>query len=365
MRRLFQKGFAFWQRYEHHIGVGALASGFIFDLIIADRPDSIPNNILLLSYLFIAAAFIIILNLREMLRKDEQQSAEPLFLLLVLQFCFGGLASNLLVLYGRSGTLAGSALFVGLLIALIVGNEFLRSRYSLLRFNVSIYYILLLSYCVIAVPTFITHSVGTGSFLLSGLVATAVIALFLTVLFFAVFRGRDTQRLFGVSSLIVAIFLSFNLLYFLNIIPPVPLSLKDVGVYHSVLKRSSGDYLALYEKGPWWAFWQNTSSTYHVPAGGSAFCYSSVFAPTELSAPIFHTWRYWSEETKSWESRSRVSFPIAGGRDAGYRGFSVKSSLTGGKWRCDVETERGALIGRTTFTVVETPSVPELSTKTL
>lgn len=364
MRELWGKGFAFWKKYEHHIGVGALLAGFGFDVIIADRPDSLPNNILLLSYLLIAGAFIIILNLRETRIKEAQQSAEPLFLLLVLQFCFGGLASNLLILYGRSGTLAGSALFVLLLLALIVGNEFLRSRYALLRFNVSVYYVLLLSYFVIAVPTFVTHSMGTGSFLLSGVVASVFIALFLTVLFFAVFRGRDTAKLMEVSSLIVAIFLVFNLLYFLNVIPPVPLSLKDIGIYHSVLKHSSGGYVAIYEAPPWWQFWRNTSGTYTLGAGGSAFCYSSVFAPAELTAPIYHTWEVRSTSGE-WEVRSKVSFPISGGRDEGYRGFSVKSSLTPGTWRCNVETARGALIGRTTFTVVSASTTPALVTKTL
>src|SRR3990167_9028227 len=96
------KAFLFWQKYEHHLGVGALMLGFVLDLWAADRPDSIFNNILLLSYLFIAGSFIIFLNLRTRRRPND---AGPLLLLLVLQFCFGGLASNLLVLYGHSGTL--------------------------------------------------------------------------------------------------------------------------------------------------------------------------------------------------------------------------------------------------------------------
>ena len=120
--------FKWWERYEHQLGMGALAVGFLFDLIVADRPDSIGNNLLLLAYLVAAGAVIILLNRREMRRKERQHSTEPFFLLLLLQFCFGGLASNLLVLYGRSGTLAVNALFLGLLAALLFGNEFLRSK---------------------------------------------------------------------------------------------------------------------------------------------------------------------------------------------------------------------------------------------
>lgn len=357
------KLFKWWERYEHQLGLGALAVGFSFDLVIADRPDSIFNNLLLLGYLLAAGVIIILLNRRAIARLEAKHSPEPLFLLLALQFCFGGLASNLLVLYGRSGTLAVNALFLGLLVALIFGNEFLRSRYAQLRFNVGVYYVLLLTYCVIAVPVFLTHTTATWVFLLSGAISLAVIAAFLLLLSTVVFRNREPGKLFGISSLVFSIFLAFNLLYFLNIIPPVPLSLKDIGIYHSLLKRSDGNYTALYEPAPWWQFWRSTSRTYTLGAGESAFCFSSVFAPTNLSVPIFHRWEYAGPE--GWETRARVAFPIAGGRDAGYRGYSVKSALAPGAWRCDVETESGALIGRTTFEIIRSTSAPALSQRTL
>ncbi len=357
------RAFKFWQRYEHHIGLGALAAGFFFDLIIADRPDSLGNNLLLLFYLFIAGAFIIILNIH----KRRQNDVEPFFMLLILQFCFGGLASNLLVLYGRSGTLAGSAVFLAMLVALILGNEYLRNRYALLKFNVGVYYFLLLSYCIIAVPTFITHSVGVWPFILSGLVSLGVIAIFLAALFFSVFRGRDVESLQIVGGIVGLIFISFNLLYFINVIPPVPLSLKSVGVYHSVLKRADGGYVVLYEKEPWWEFYRTSASNYALESGGGgeAFCFSSVFAPTKLNAPVYHKWERYDDAAREWRTQARISFPISGGRDGGYRGYTRVSTLTPGKWRCSVETAQGQLIGRVGFTAVAPTAPPELSQKTL
>lgn len=355
--------FVLWQKYEHHLGVVAILTGFFFDIIIADRPDSIPNNILLLSYLFIAGATIVLLNIRAPRHKLVENSFEQLLLLLVLQFCFGGLASNLFVLYGKSGTLAVNALFVGLLGALILGNEFLRSRYALLRFNVGVLYLLLLSYCVIAVPTFITHSIGKWEFLLSGAVSIGIMAVFIFAVSTAVLRDRR-EELAGVVGAVGTIFVVFNLLYFLNVIPPVPLSLKDIGIYHSVLRRSDG-YLAIYEKPRRFEVWRSTAATYTLTSGEGAFCFSSVFAPADLKAPIYHRWEYYNEGTEGWETRSRVSFPISGGRSEGYRGFSAKYSLTPGKWRCSVETSAGALIGRTSVTIVESAIPPTLFQKTL
>ena len=41
---------------------------------------------------------------------------------------------------------------------------------------------------------------------------------------------------------------------------------------------------------------------------------------------------------------------IAGGRDGGYRGYSL-TTVNSGNWRVNIETERGQLIGRVKFKV--------------
>jgi hypothetical protein len=357
--------FKWWERYEHHLGVGALLVGFMFDAWMAKRPDTLSNHLLLLGYLCASAALIIVLNRREMRKLEAAHSAEPLLLLLFLQFCFGGLASNLFILYGHSGTFAGSAIFIGLLGCLVLSNEFLRNRYSQLRFNVGIYYVLLVSYLLIAVPVYLTHTIGTATFLLTVVISLGVISVFLAVLSAVVFRRKEPQKLFGVSALVVAIFMVFNVLYFLNIIPPVPLSLKDIGMYHSLLKKGDGNYTALYEQAPWWQVWRTTSEVYTLGVGESAFCFSSVFAPTNLTVPIYHRWEMYNASAKDWRTMALVAFPISGGRDAGYRGYSVKANLTPGEWRCSVETGNGSLVGRESFTVVDATTTPALSQTTL
>jgi len=371
MRNFWHRGVAFWRRYEHHLGVGALLVGFTFDIFLAKSPESVVDNILLVSYLFIAAAIIIVLNLRRRMSARSVQpgadeiSSEPLALLLILQFCFGGLASNMLVLYGKSGTLTGSALFVAMLGALVFGNEYLRSRYAQLRFNIAIYYFLLLTYCIIAAPTWIFHAIGPGIFFLSGLISLGVMAVFSILLYVVVFRGDRRRQLQQAALLVGTIFVIFNALYFFDIIPPVPLSLKNIGIYHSVLRSADGDYLVLYEPAPWYVFWRDTSATLHYEPGASAYCFSSVYAPTDLTTPIFHVWEKYDTASKSWDTVSRISYDIAGGRKAGYRGFSATAALTPGEWRCNVETASGALIGRISFTAVEGEPAQPLSTATL
>lgn len=361
-----------WDRYERPLSSISLAVGFAFDLFLAKRPDSVADNILLLSYLFIAASIIIILNLHINRRKEIEPRPAPLLLLLILQFCFGGLGSNLLVLYGHSGTFAASTLFFVVLVGMLVGNEFLRSRYAQLRFNIVVFYLLLFTYLIIAVPTFIFHSVGTLVFLASGAISLAFIALFLWFVYVLVFRGHErSAQIYEVSVLVALVFLFFNLLYFLQIIPPVPLSLKNIGIYHSLTRLPTsaggeeGIYAGVYEAAPWFEFWRDTSATYTIDGSArKASCFSSVFAPAGLSTPVVHVWAHYDQPTDKWVESSRVSFAISGGRSGGYRGYT-DATVTPGRWRCSVETQNGALIGRFTFSVVENGTSPALSTNTL
>ena len=355
----------FWQKYERRINLAALVLGFSFDIVLARRPDSALDNFLLLSYLVIAGAIIVSLNLRDR-RVVDGHPVEPLVLLLILQFCFGGLASNLLVLYGHSGTFSGSALFILLLLGMLLGNEFLLGRYSLFYFNVAVYYLLLLTYCIIAVPTFIMHSVGWLAFMISCAASVVVVVPFFLALRASIRRGRREQKLLWQARAIVGgILAAFMFFYFLNIIPPVPLSIKAIGIYHSLSKDAAGNYSAAFEQSHWWEFWRDTSGTYTRAPGSSAFCFSSVFAPAKLEAPVYHEWERLNSQTNIWESVSRIPFSIAGGRSEGYRGWSEITMLSPGEWRCNVETSSGALIGRISFTVVESSAPPALSKTTL
>jgi hypothetical protein len=360
----FKRAFEVWKKYEHWFGSAALLTGFCFDLVFANRPDSAANNILLLTYLLMAGGLIIVLNIQKTRRMLDEHPVEPIFLLTLLQFLFGNLSSNLLVLYGRSGTFAGSAIFLILLFGMLLGNEFLKTSYGQLRFNIAVYYLLVFSYLMIAVPTFIFHDIGVLVFLATGLFSLVFIGLFLSAVYRFILRGRYRKRqLLEVGVYIAGVFFAFNIFYFLNIIPPVPLSLKEVGIYHSITSTSGG-YEATYEA-PWWfAFWRGTSPTYHLGEGSTAYCFSAIFAPTGLSTPVEHEWEFYNEATRQWEVRSRFTFAISGGRAEGYRGFSSKT-VSAGKWRCNVETAGGALIGRTDFTATAVTPSKSLTSKTL
>ncbi len=330
----------------------ALIAGLVFDIFTLNRPDAFFENAVIIGYLTLSAIAVVTLQSRTVARTEYYRIA----LLGVLQFSFGNLASALLILYTRSGTLVGSAIFLSMLAALFLGNEFLKNRYARAHLRVVIWFVLLLTYAALVVPI-IVGSISVWTFLGSVAVALAIAAGLITLVQYV--TPEDVTVRFKTMKLSVgAVAIVFMFLYFIHAIPPVPLALKHIGIYHHVTREGSV-YLAEYEEPEWYAFWRDTNSTFHHRTGADAFCFSSVFAPPGLETNIRHRWEVYEAGTDSWRTVSRIPFGIAGGRDEGFRGYTQTGRLTAGTWRCNVETSRGVLIGRETFTVEETPEPVE------
>jgi hypothetical protein len=167
-------------------------------------------------------------------------------------------------------------------------------------------------------------------------------------------RMRSAWR--GIALGAAGVFASINLFYFANILPPLPLTLMKAGVFHAVTK--TGDtYEAQAEPNGWFggaglASALAAAPVLHVEPGEPLSVYSAVFAPIQLRANIVHIWRRYDNVAGRWQTEAAVSFPITGGRDGGFRGYSVKSSPRTGQWRVDIATADGRLIGRVPFSVV-------------
>jgi hypothetical protein len=84
-----------------------------------------------------------------------------------------------------------------------------------------------------------------------------------------------------------------------------------------------------------------------------------------MTTRITHRWQWWDARTKHWSTQSVVSFAISGGREQGYRGYSVKSNIRPGEWRVNIDAEDGRLIGRVGFSVASVTNPVETTTRTL
>lgn len=350
---LFSRARTFFEKHERRISTLALASGFIFDFLTLTRIDRLYDNVVLFSYLCIVTLGIFIFNYIENKGTGKRIFRNiHAFLPAVVQFAFGGLFSGISIFYLRSATISVNIIFIIVLFGLLIGNESFREKYKKLTFQLSVFYFVLYSYLIFSLPVFL-KSIGAWMFILSGLLSLIIISLILW--WFKKYLRSSFER--SKKSLYLSIggtFVLMNLLYFLNVIPPIPLSLKDMDAYHLVY-RVEDKYVALKEDRLF-----NPFDTLKIVEGSPVYVFSSVFSPTDLNVETFHNWQFFDEETDRWVSTDRIPIEIKGGRDEGYRGFTFKKNVFPGGWRVDIETKRGQLIGRETFKVQYVETVPKL-----
>jgi len=212
----------------------AFVFGFVIDNITLNRVDQLFDNFVLAFYVLLAMVSLLFMYATAAEKIGGKigyylQRYSPV----AVQYSFGGLLSGMLIFYGRSGSWSESWPYMVIILLAIYGNETVRDRTHRLIYNLAILFIGLLSYVVLVIPV-ATGKMGPWIFLGSGLLALLIMYGFVRVLRRIVPRFISIH-IKPVVFTIGTIYVSLNFLYFTNIIPPIPLSLKDVGVYHSVV----------------------------------------------------------------------------------------------------------------------------------
>jgi hypothetical protein len=328
--------------------------GFVVDFLTLNRVDEKLDNTFLALYVILSIVGMLLLYAGIAERFPAKVSAfvrdKSPFL---IQYAFGGLLSGMLIFYGRSGAFSASWPFLLAIVAVIYGNETIRNREQRLVYNLSIFFVGLFAYMVLVVPVAL-KTVGALVFVGSGLIALAVMYIFVRLLGVIIPNFIELHKRIIVF-VIGTIYAGFNFLYFLNIIPPIPLSLKEIGIYHSIVRFEDDRYRLTFEAPAWWQFYRDTDDVFHAVPGDNIYCFASVFAPTRLNTEIFHRWEYYDEGSGGWQEHGRFTYRIEGGRDEGYRGYTQIANFREGRWRCTVETERGQALGRISFVVTRAP----------
>ncbi len=338
-----------YSRYERFLPVFTFSAGFIWDSLTLTRIDSLLDNLILLGYI-VGLGVMIVVVLRRQGGSSLPRWAgrlEPHFLW-AIQFLLGGLFSSYVVFYFKSTSWSQTQYFFLLLVILLIGNEFLHHR-----LGNAVLLAILFTFCTIAFLSFflavMLANVGTRMFLAAGLISLATAFL---VFGLGLFRdpGGAMRRMKPVSISILGTYAAVTLFYFANLIPPVPIALKDAGIYHSVRRTVSG-YEARYVPSRGGLFTKNWDDPFRLQPGDAVYCYTAIFAPRGIRVPVTHVWSMY-DRSEGWIQRARVAFEIHGGREGGYRGFSMKHAVVPGVWRVEVETEEGRIIGRIDFKVV-------------
>lgn len=349
-QKKFQEVKIFSEKYRIYIVPLILVGGFLFDLATLRRVDGVYDNVVLISHLLIIGICIVLLFSKDTYlgrRMGVYQHARKIWYLML--FSFGAVFSGSIVFYSKSASLSSSWPLFLLLISLMLGVEFQKKYFQKLLLQINFYFIALFSYLIVLVPV-LRKQMGPEIFMTSGIVSLIVMSFFFLTLYLVdkqKFRFYSKKMTIGVLS----IFVVFNFLYFTNIIPPIPLSLKFSGVYHSVYRSSPASYVGLYEPTPFWNTLRKRSKVVNREDGASVFVFASIFAPINLNTKIYHQWQYYDPIEYKWVDSSRIEINITGGRSEGFRGFSFKRSLHNGKWRVLIETERGQKLGKINFKI--------------
>jgi hypothetical protein len=361
----------FYKRFEKYISPISLISGSFFTFITLKRVDAFIENFWIVMNLLLVAFGIIAITFYENRSKLKNISLEDrqkfnFYLTLIIQFAFGGLFSTFFVFYIRSSSVADSWFFLFIILILLIGNELWKKHYERLAFQVSIFFISLYLFFVFLLPV-LFHRLGADLFLASGILSLIIIILFLLFIKkFALEKFKSHHKYLRIS--IITIFVAMNVMYFTNIIPPIPLSLKEAGAYHNITKITADNgslinYKALGEPTVWQDYFR--TPIFHKEERGAVFVFSSIFSPVKFATSIVHQWQYYDEVEREWLDSSKIILPISGGREEGFRTYSLKNGVTAGLWRVKVTTVSGQVLGKINFVVENATTSPDLISKNL
>lgn len=342
--------------YDEHERVAAplaFLGGVTYDTLTITRIDRLFENAIIFLYLVLLGAAIVAYGRFErgtlrwsLMRKYDE------YIHLGIQFLMGGLLSVYTIFYFRSTTLSPSALFVVLLAGLLLANEFLVNRLLNLNLLVVLYFFVWLSFCVFFVPVMIGH-MGPWIFYGSSLIGLVPVAAILYFLYHPDWF-ENAGRLLEHTASVLALCLLIFVLYAQNLIPPIPLSLEEGGVYYNIT-RSNGSFHLTYDEPSYYEFFETSADPFYWEPGDTVYCFVSIFAPTDFETTVHHEWQRYDRGESTWVTTDEIAYEIHGGRRGGYRGYTFKKNVRPGQWRVNVKTADNRIIGRVSFEIVRKP----------
>lgn len=345
----------FRKKHESSLEIGFFVAGFVFDAWMVTHPDELAVILQQAFYLLLVAVLIhheILFGLEKWQPTGFKKKLWP-YREWALHFFLGTLLNVYSIFYIKSASLLSSLIFLLIMIGMILANELpfvKKSRHVSLK--VGLYAICLFSFLSIIFPIAFGF-IGIVPFGFSVAGTLSILFVHLRLLRKSVPEARVLfHAIFTPVILVVSI---FGLFYFLGWIPPVPLSVKEQGVYHMIEKRD-GRFILSAEKSSG-LFSRLRKEVFHAEPGDKIYFYSQIYSPARISDQIMVHW-YRENATNNWESMDKVPVTIRGGREEGFRVFTFKTNYEPGEWKVEVETSTGVEISRFYFKVVAKPPDP-------
>jgi len=350
---------AYYAKNEQRIAVLSFICGFLFDIVTVDRADHWLAIVQQVVYVG-----VILAALTQMFFEEGQPQPDPasLFVLkrwyyqyrtALVHFFLGTLLNVYTIFFFKSSSLLVSFFFLGFLVFLLWANESEHFKSRGLVFKFTLLALCAMCFAANVVPIFV-GSIGLTVFLVSMLAGCLPV---IGVVWWIrrkkpdLFPRARRQMLLPLGGVLVG----FLVFYYLRLIPPVPLSIPFIGVYHAVEKTQDG-YRLSHER-PIWRIWQHGDQEFLAQPGDRVVVFFRIFSPTRFSDQVQMRW-YWKDDARGWVLQDTIPIKIVGGRAEGFRGYGFKSNYQSGEWKVQVETMDSREIGRVYFTLETRPEWP-------
>lgn len=332
-----------------HINTLLFIGGFIFDLVIL--PDAGHAATIWIGFIYLSiVAFSIGAREWVISRNTASETERKIFSGLTFAIAyFSGSALSFVCVYAiRSAIFAVSWPLLLVLFLCVIANELVSSHHFRFNLDVGVFLVALFFFIAFNMPVLLKIQ-NDMIFLLSTAVAIGISLFFVYCVSFTSESAREEASRSYALAFGIPMFI--GMLYFLNVIPAVPLSLAQAGTYHMITKNESGVFEATQEKDTRFFTFLRTPVFHVIPLDTGVYFFSAVSAPAKITAPLSHVWEQYDEATHSWIERTRIAFTLAGGREEGYRAYSKKENIPEGLWRVTVKVDDKRIIGRAKFYV--------------
>ncbi len=339
--------------HESRLEIGFFVGGFLFDVFFISEIDDLFSIAQQVLYILIIASILHYEILFRLHKWRPSGFSERIWAYrnLILHFFLGSLLSLYSLFYIKSSSLVSSLVFLIAMLGLLVANELPTIKNAKVSFKVGLFAICLFSFMSILFPL-ILGFVGWVPFLLAA--ASTLGILYWQFRLLKTNLGDEKTAFRAVLFPGISVLIVFTLFYFMGWIPPVPLSVKEQGIYHLVEKKD-GNYLLSTQR-PWWQFWSSGDQNFQARDGDKIYFYAQIYSPARFSDQIFIRWQ-WNDPKRGWQNSDRIPMPILGGRKEGFRGFATKANYQPGEWRVVIETSMGHEISRLGLDVTKDSSI--------
>jgi hypothetical protein len=330
----------------------AFICGFTWDSVTMGRVVSFYDLLILTTYYF-GAGLILILLVREV--KPQWQN----WFIFLIQFLFGGLFSALVVFYFKSSGSLYTFLVVIFLALMLVSNEFIGKRYQSRILTWTMFAACGTMYLNFLIPH-VVHSIKPIWFYLSCIFSLTVV---FAIHGFAYAKQRASmptavKKLHYLRDLhqmapSLAVVALLVVLYQCQLIPPVPLVLKESYICKD-FSNENGVYQCQAERQSLIRTLGFGGDVIHITEGEKIYNLNAVFAPTGITADLEQRWWLRNEQLGSWMASGVVPLPMEGGRKEGWRTYSyIQASSQAGDWKVETALKDGAVLAVAYFTAKE------------